>query len=74
MAALDIDVAPALRELLRRVLAERTTILVTHDVLDVVTLADRVAVLEDGTTDRERADGGGARPTRRSSSRRAWPG
>ena len=48
MAALDIDVAPALRELLRRVLAERTTILVTHDVLDVVTLADRVAVLEGG--------------------------
>ena len=48
MAALDIDVAPALRELLRRVLADRTTILVTHDVLDVVTLADRVAVLEEG--------------------------
>ncbi|MGO2772043.1 MAG: sulfate/molybdate ABC transporter ATP-binding protein [Brachybacterium tyrofermentans] len=48
MVALDIDVAPALRELLRRVLAERTTILVTHDVLDVVTLADRVAVLEGG--------------------------
>lgn len=48
MAALDIDVAPALRELLRRVLAERTTILVTHDVLDVVTLADRLAVLESG--------------------------
>lgn len=48
MAALDIDVAPALRELLRRVLGERTTILVTHDVLDVVTLAGRVAVLEGG--------------------------
>lgn len=48
MAALDIDVAPVLRELLRRVLGERTTILVTHDVLDVVTLADRVAVLEGG--------------------------
>lgn len=48
MAALDIDVAPALRELLRRVLGERTTILVTHDVLDVVTLADRIAVLEEG--------------------------
>lgn len=48
MAALDIDVAPAVRELLRRVLAERTTILVSHDVLDIVTLADRVAVIEDG--------------------------
>ena len=48
MAALDIDVAPALREQLRRFLAERTAIIVTHDVLDALTLADRVAVLEAG--------------------------
>ncbi|WP_114855644.1 ABC transporter ATP-binding protein [Brachybacterium sp. YJGR34] len=48
MAALDIDVAPALRELLRRVLAERTAIVVSHDALDAVTLADRIAVLEEG--------------------------
>ncbi|WP_193103965.1 sulfate/molybdate ABC transporter ATP-binding protein [Brachybacterium sp. FME24] len=48
MAALDIDVAPALREQLRRSLAERTAIIVSHDVLDTVTLADRVAVLEHG--------------------------
>ena len=48
MAALDITVTPALRRLLRRVLAEQTTILVTHDVLDAFTLADRVAVMNAG--------------------------
>jgi molybdate transport system ATP-binding protein len=48
MAALDVTVAPALRRLLRQVLAERTTILVTHDVLDAFTLADRVAVMKEG--------------------------
>lgn len=48
LAALDIDVAPALRELLRRSLAGRTAIIVTHDVLDALTLANRIAVLEAG--------------------------
>lgn len=48
MAALDVDVAPALRQTLRTVLADRTTILVTHDVLDALLLADRVVVVEDG--------------------------
>ncbi|GAA2083186.1 ATP-binding cassette domain-containing protein [Aeromicrobium halocynthiae] len=48
MAALDVSVAPEIRRLLRRVLADRTTILVTHDVLDALALADRVVVVEDG--------------------------
>jgi molybdate transport system ATP-binding protein len=48
MAALDVDVAPALRQTLRRVLADRTVVLVTHDVLDALLLADRVVVLEAG--------------------------
>lgn len=48
LAALDVDVAPDLRHLLREVLAERTTVLVTHDVLDALLLADSVAVLEAG--------------------------
>lgn len=48
MAALDISVAPALRRTLMRVLRERTAILVTHDILDALTLADRVYVLADG--------------------------
>jgi molybdate transport system ATP-binding protein len=48
LSALDVEVAPALRQLLRRVLAGRTTVLVSHDVLDAVLLADRVAVVEDG--------------------------
>ncbi|MBM7518887.1 sulfate/molybdate ABC transporter ATP-binding protein [Nocardioides nitrophenolicus] len=48
MAALDVAVAPALRTLFRRVLAERTTVLVTHHVLDALLLADRVVVLDGG--------------------------
>ncbi|MBJ7356776.1 ABC transporter ATP-binding protein [Nocardioides sp.] len=48
MAALDVDVAPAMRQLLRGVLADRTVVLVTHDVLDALLLADRVVVLEAG--------------------------
>ncbi|RFA18219.1 sulfate/molybdate ABC transporter ATP-binding protein [Subtercola boreus] len=48
MAALDVAVAPALRSMLRRVLAHRTAIIVTHDVLDAFSLADRVIVLDGG--------------------------
>lgn len=48
MAALDVAVLPALRQVLRRVLAERTAIVVTHDPLDALLLADRVAVMEHG--------------------------
>lgn len=50
MAALDVEVAPAVRRLLRRVLREqrRTAVIVTHDLLDALALADRVAVVESG--------------------------
>ncbi|MFC9994432.1 sulfate/molybdate ABC transporter ATP-binding protein [Nocardia sp. NPDC127526] len=59
MAALDVTAAPAMRALLRRVLREAPgesgsparpdcTVLVTHDIIDAVTLADRVAVVESG--------------------------
>lgn len=48
MAALDIHAAPLLRRLLKRVLAGRRAIIITHDVLDALMLADRVIVLEDG--------------------------
>jgi len=48
MAALDVAVAPALRALLRRVLAGRSAVIVTHHVLDALLLADRVVVLEGG--------------------------
>jgi molybdate transport system ATP-binding protein len=48
MAALDVDVAPAMRQTLRTVLADRTAVLVTHDVLDALLLADRVVVLDAG--------------------------
>ncbi|GAA3432527.1 ATP-binding cassette domain-containing protein [Kutzneria kofuensis] len=49
-AALDVDAAPALRTMLRRVLRDsaRTALLVTHDPLDALVLADRVVVLSDG--------------------------
>ncbi|MDI9914898.1 ATP-binding cassette domain-containing protein [Rhodococcus sp. IEGM 1379] len=50
MAALDVASAPALRSLLRRVLrtGERTAVLVTHDALDALALADTVVVLDGG--------------------------
>ena len=48
LSALDVESAPAVRQLLRRVLKDRTTILVTHDILDAVLLADDVAVVEGG--------------------------
>ncbi|MEW1986400.1 sulfate/molybdate ABC transporter ATP-binding protein [Pseudarthrobacter oxydans] len=48
MAALDIHAAPMLRRLLKRILATRRTIIITHDVLDALMLADRAIVIEDG--------------------------
>ena len=50
LAGLDVAVAASVRAMLSRVLATggRPSVLITHDVLDIVTLADRVAVLEDG--------------------------
>ncbi|GAA1019070.1 MULTISPECIES: sulfate/molybdate ABC transporter ATP-binding protein [Amycolatopsis] len=48
-AALDVDSAPAIRGLLRRVLRDGpTTVLVTHDPLDALALADHVAVMNGG--------------------------
>ncbi|NTY60579.1 sulfate/molybdate ABC transporter ATP-binding protein [Mycolicibacterium sphagni] len=50
LAGLDVAVAASVRALLRRVSSAegRATVLITHDLLDVLTLADRVLVLEDG--------------------------
>ena len=48
MAALDVGAAPLLRRVLRRVLADRAAIVVTHDVLDALLLASRVLVLDQG--------------------------
>ncbi|MET1020877.1 MAG: ABC transporter ATP-binding protein [Arthrobacter sp.] len=48
LSALDIHAAPLLRRLLKRVLAGRRAIIVTHDVLDAYMLADRVIVMEEG--------------------------
>lgn len=48
MAALDVSVAPTLRRVLRRVLAGRTTLLVTHDLLDALLLSDRLIVMDAG--------------------------
>lgn len=50
-AALDVDAAPALRGLVRKVLrtgTHRAAVLVTHDPLDALVLADRVLVLDGG--------------------------
>ena len=50
MAALDVTAAPALRRLLREILRDngRTAIIVTHDLLDALAVADKVIVIEDG--------------------------
>ncbi|MFD1214233.1 TOBE domain-containing protein, partial [Arthrobacter sp. GCM10027362] len=48
VSALDVDAAPMLRRLLKRVLAGRRAIIVTHDVLDALMLADRAVILEAG--------------------------
>ncbi len=50
MAALDVTAAPALRRLLREILRDsgRTAIIVTHDLLDALAIADKVIVIEDG--------------------------
>lgn len=48
LAALDISVAPMLRRTLRRVLEGRSAIIVTHDIVDALLLADRVMVVDGG--------------------------
>uniref|UniRef100_UPI0036F23461 sulfate/molybdate ABC transporter ATP-binding protein n=1 Tax=Subtercola endophyticus TaxID=2895559 RepID=UPI0036F23461 len=48
LSALDIEVAPAIRTMLRRVLAHRSALIVTHDVIDAYELADRVIVIDGG--------------------------
>lgn len=47
-AALDVASRARLRSLVRRMLTGRTALLVTHDLLDVLSLADDVLVLENG--------------------------
>lgn len=48
MSALDVSVAPLVRRVLRRVLADRAAIVVTHDLVDAVLLSERVLVLDHG--------------------------
>jgi molybdate transport system ATP-binding protein len=50
LAGLDVSAAAAMRKLLRNTLSRdgRSALLITHEVLDVLTLADRVLVLESG--------------------------
>ncbi|HET9256820.1 MAG TPA: ATP-binding cassette domain-containing protein [Pseudonocardiaceae bacterium] len=48
LAAVDVEFAPALRSLLQAVLADRIALIVTHQVIDALMLADRVMVLDGG--------------------------
>lgn len=50
LAGLDVATASAMRKLLRNTLTRegRSAVLITHDLLDVLTLADRVLILESG--------------------------
>ena len=53
LAGLDVAAAAGVRTVLRSVLARdrRAAVLVTHDLVDVLTLADRVLVMDDGRID-----------------------
>lgn len=50
LAGLDVAAATAMRRVLRRVLTRRgrCALLITHDLLDVLALADRVLIIESG--------------------------
>lgn len=48
LSAVDVELAPALRSLLRSLLRDRLTVIVTHQVIDALVLADRVLVLDGG--------------------------
>ncbi|MGE0217030.1 sulfate/molybdate ABC transporter ATP-binding protein [Mycolicibacterium sp.] len=50
MAALDVTAAPAMRRLLRDLVRgeQRSAIIVTHDLLDALAIADTVVVVENG--------------------------
>jgi molybdate transport system ATP-binding protein len=51
LAGLDVATATSMRKLLRNTLNldGRSAVLITHDLLDVLTLADRILILESGT-------------------------
>ena len=50
LAGMDVSTAAAMRRLLRDTLSRdgRSAVMITHDILDVLTLADRVLVMESG--------------------------
>lgn len=48
LAALDVTAAPVIRALLRDVLADRSVVIVSHDPLDALLLADDVLILDNG--------------------------
>jgi molybdate transport system ATP-binding protein len=50
MASLDVGATPEVRRLLRQILRDRarTAVLVTHDLLDALALADTAIVIEEG--------------------------
>jgi len=48
LSAVDVEFAPALRSLLQTVLADRLALIVTHQVIDALMLADQVVVLDAG--------------------------
>ena len=75
LAALDVDAAPAMRSLLRRVVRDRkqTAVLVTHSALDALVLADRVVVLTEGRVV-ERGPRATCWPARAARSPRGSPG
>lgn len=48
LAAVDVESAKAWRDVLRATAADRTTLLITHDPLDIAGLSDHLVVMESG--------------------------
>lgn len=48
LSAADVEYAPALRSLLHTVLADRIALIVTHQMIDALMLADQIVVLDAG--------------------------
>ena len=63
LSALDISARPEIRKVLKRVLAERTAVIITHDPDDVAELADHTVRLDlagSKQLDRGGTDSGGS--------------
>ena len=60
LSALDVTARPEIRSVLKRVLTDRTAVIITHDAADVAELADRTVRLESARSALDQGMGGGS--------------